>query len=439
MRPRSTPAELVQAGVVDADVMTELVHNRNRDLLRQFVLIGAELHEGPAKQRDLIGQSERVVRVALGQRDAVIETEQSRLVRIPTSHSDHDVVEHSRDLIRQPIERIGNQLLETRLRHPHHVPQSAWVKSLTVDAMLDDGAMPDVDLLADAITTLYRTEFDDFVSQRSALVAQARKAGDRNSAQAIAKLKKPTRSAWIINHFVHADPEVPIRLADLANRLRAAERALDGAQMRSLTTEKNRLLAELTRAAFVSAEQLNPTASVAEEVTSTLAAALADPAVAESLSEGTLLRSASWSGFGVSPPELTLVRSPVRPTNPPRSTPNHSRGTNASRVDPSVEADVDAGPQTTVDTRRQEREAAELRAEQEQRAKRIQAAEEAVALADTRVADADEQQSSLGETVARLSEELTTARNDLKAAGLALREARSQRQTARQNLSRLRA
>jgi hypothetical protein len=305
--------------------------------------------------------------------------------------------------------------------------------------------MPAVDLLADAIATLYRTGFDDFIDRRNALVAQARKAGDKDSAQAIGRLKKPTRAAWIVNQLVHSDPEVPVRLAELATRLRAAERALDGPQMRSLTTEKNRLLTELTRAAFAATDQANPAASIADEVNSTLAAALADPAVAESLSQGTLLRSASWSGFGVSPPELSLVPSPARAANTP-TTPRGPKKSTRKEPDPDEETVADetsateeqATAQQHAIARQQEREEAERKAEQEDRANQLKAAEEAVTLADRRVAEADEQQSHFEETVERLSAELATARAELKAASLALREARSQRQTARQRFSRMR-
>ena len=58
----------------------------------------------------------------------------------------------------------------------------------------------DLDTVADE---LYRLDPGDFVEVRKARVAQARKAGDRELANAIGQLRKPTVVAWTVNLLAH--------------------------------------------------------------------------------------------------------------------------------------------------------------------------------------------------------------------------------------------
>jgi hypothetical protein len=71
---------------------------------------------------------------------------------------------------------------------------------------------------------------------------------------------------------------------------------MDGAAIRELTAEQRSLVDQLTRAAFDGAEVTNPSATLREDVTGTLQAAIADPDVADRL--GRLTKAERWSGFG---------------------------------------------------------------------------------------------------------------------------------------------
>ena len=64
------------------------------------------------------------------------------------------------------------------------------------------------DLLADAKAELYQADPEEFMARRAELVAQAREAGEAAAAKQIGALRKPTRSAWVVNRLVRADPEV---------------------------------------------------------------------------------------------------------------------------------------------------------------------------------------------------------------------------------------
>jgi hypothetical protein len=157
--------------------------------------------------------------------------------------------------------------------------------------------VPDERLTA-AVAELYGADTDAFTDRRKALVAAARAAGDKSAAAAIAALRKPTRAAWVVNRLARDDPSAPPRLAAVTAALRAAERAKDGRRLRELSQARGALIDALTERALAAAGSPDPPPSLRAEVSATLTAALADPAVAAAFAAGTLTRAAHWSGFG---------------------------------------------------------------------------------------------------------------------------------------------
>jgi hypothetical protein len=147
------------------------------------------------------------------------------------------------------------------------------------------------DLLAEAEAELYADDPDGFTARRAELAERARDAGEPAVAKKITALRKPTRSAWVVNRLVRSDPKVRSRLDHLAADLREAS---DGGRLRELTAARAKLVDELTRVALDGLSA--PPAALREEVTATLDAAIADPEVAANL--GTLVRAARYAGFG---------------------------------------------------------------------------------------------------------------------------------------------
>jgi hypothetical protein len=250
------------------------------------------------------------------------------------------------------------------------------------------------DLLADAKAELYRADPDEFMSRRQELVARAREAGDAAAAKQIGALRKPTRSAWVVNRLVRADPDVTARLAELAAELRDA--GLDGGRIRELSAARARLVDELTRQAFDDLPA--PPAAVREEVTATLDAALADPEVAANL--GTLVRAAHWAGFGLTN---------GAPTPPP----------------PAAKTKKPAPAEPSAERERRHRE-------------NIISAERAVAEANRTADAANAAEQQLEDTVRRLEAELAQARQQLAEARRQAYRAESQQRRASETLSRLR-
>ncbi len=276
--------------------------------------------------------------------------------------------------------------------------------------------MTDGDLLRDAVAELYSSDPDEFIERRGALIARAREAGQAPAAKQIAALRKPTRSAWVVNRLVRADPGATAELASLGGELRAAQGSLDGAAIRELSQRRRELIESLARRAFTVAGQHQPPAGLRDEVTATLGAALADPQFADTLAAGTLVRAVQAEGFGpVGRPALTLVKGAGRGT---------TRAPRAKQAPPARPA----GPS-----------AEEVRAERERRrraavAEADQAAAEAARAADAATAAEHE----LEATVQRLEEELADARQGLADARVQARRARSRQRSAQQAVDRLR-
>jgi hypothetical protein len=251
------------------------------------------------------------------------------------------------------------------------------------------------DLLADAVAELYGCDPDDFTPRRQELAAAAREAGQSAAAKQISGLRKPTRSAWVVNQLVRADPEVASRLAALAAELR--DGASDGARIRELTTARGRLVDELTRQALRDVPA--PPAALREEVTATLDAAIADPEVAANL--GTLVRAAHWAGFGLAPlPASAPAPRPAKPATP-------------------------APAEAAADRERRHRE-------------KIHDAERAVAEADQATEAASAAERDLEQTVRRLEAELADARQQLAQARRQAYQAESKQRRAAAELGRLR-
>ena len=317
------------------------------------------------------------------------------------------------------------------------------------------------DLLREAVAELYSSSPEEFVERRGVLVARARAAGEASVAKQIAALRKPTRSAWMINQLVRSAPAVSDQLAELGDEFRAAQRSGDGAAIRQLSVRRRQLLDELARQAFTVSGQDSPPAALKDEVTATLGAALADPQFAEQLQAGTLERAVHRDGLGLDAgPALTLLPSPsaaARPSGPARPSdaarpsgaarPSANKGMPApagpaaSGTPPAraaASATAPARPAASVITPAADLAAARARAEGERYRQAIAAAEQAVTEADRAADAAAEDERAQDNAVRSLQEQLAEARLRLAEARVQARQAQAAQRQAGQALSRLR-
>jgi hypothetical protein len=308
-------------------------------------------------------------------------------------------------------------------------------------------------LLQEAIAELYSSDPGEFTERRSGLAARARAAGDAALAKKIAGLRKPTRSAWILNRLVRSAPDVTSQLAVLGDELRAAQRSLDGAAIRELSLRRRQLIDALTRQAFTLSGHQSPAPVLKDEVTATLSAALADPQFNEQLRAGALDRAARRDGFGpAAAPDLALLPSPsgsatapapaVTGTAPPAARAPRQTARAAPRVNAGQERRQQAivaaekEHRQAIATAEQEHRRANAAAAQEHR-RAIAAAEQAAAEAD-QAADAAVRAERADDSAVRLIEEqLTEARRRLADARLRTRRASARQRQARQALDQL--
>ena len=191
-------------------------------------------------------------------------------------------------------------------------------------------------MAVDELDELYTVKPEEFTALRTDLAAAAKKRGDAAAAKRISAARRPTTAAWVVNRLVGSNDDVKHSLTDLGERLRAAHAAMDGAAIRQLSAEQRSLVEELARAAFEGADMANPSATVREDVISTLQAAVADPDVAERL--GRLAKAEQWSGFGdfgATTAVLTSARGhdrskPARPSQRPSDERQRDKGARPS-------------------------------------------------------------------------------------------------------------
>ncbi len=312
------------------------------------------------------------------------------------------------------------------------------------------------DRLQEAVAELYSSDPDTFVERRKALAAEARAAREDAVARQIAALRKPTRSAWMINQLARSDPGATARLVRLGDELGAAQRVLDGAKIRALSVQRRELIDTLTRQVLSVAGEQFPSAALRDEIVATLSAALADPRIAEQVQDGTLLRAARSEGFGPMAPILTVVPPPAesRPAADSRSSRPRTPGSRArggevrnmpsgrgERGRPSARAEPARAERVTPSARGEPavRGGTRTGTQADQQRKAIAEAEKALADAHQAVDTAVAAEEKCRAAVEKITEELAEARGRFNAARLQVRQAEAaQRQAglARERLRR---
>ncbi|MGC5018560.1 hypothetical protein [Micromonospora sp. DT47] len=235
---------------------------------------------------------------------------------------------------------------------------------------------------SDLVRQLYRTPPDRFVAARDAAVAEARRAGDAAGARQIARLKRPTVAAWLVNLLALERPELVADLAQLAEALRAAQRDLKGPKLRELSAQRravvSALVAEVRRIAAGTPDAPSAGKLPLAEVEATLNAALADTEVAEQVRSGQLLRAAHYAGFGEVPrPQLRLVTGGAEEPQPERAPDRAAERAGARRARDERAAARAARAERAKRRRALEKELAAARSDQEQAESELDGATEA--------------------------------------------------------------
>ncbi|HEX2175207.1 MAG TPA: hypothetical protein VHG70_04795 [Nocardioidaceae bacterium] len=155
----------------------------------------------------------------------------------------------------------------------------------------------DFDSVADELYALAPREF---TATRNARAKQARADGDRELAEQVAALDKPTTSAWLVNQLARELADELEPLIELGRGLREATSNISGDDLRELTRQRHQVVSALVQQArqLGAAHGTRISDSVAGEVQQTLDASLADPDVAEAVLAGRLTHALEYAGFG---------------------------------------------------------------------------------------------------------------------------------------------
>jgi hypothetical protein len=271
-----------------------------------------------------------------------------------------------------------------------------------------------------AAEELYAGSPDDFVERRTALAAQARAAKDRALAKQIGALRRPTRTAWLLNLLSREAADGVAELLSLGASLQDAQRRMAGAELRRLSAERRRLVDRLAREAVrLGAAHAYPAPDAAlQEISQSLQAALADPGIGDQLRSGRMTAAVSYGGFG--PSDLMAAMAASLPAAAEqRADATEEAPQEPEPVPTSEEGDAAAEKRRRLAARAEEAEAAWSAARA--------ALDEAESAANEATAHADELADRIEQLRAELEQTVTdeaAAREDARAARRTHQEAR---------------
>jgi hypothetical protein len=265
----------------------------------------------------------------------------------------------------------------------------------------------DLDAAADE---LYALSPDDFIERRQHLVAEAKQERDRELATQIGKLRRPTRSAWLINVLAREARDDLGALLELGTALQDAQQRMAGDELRQLSVQRRKAVDALARRAVELGLEHGYTApdGAAQEVGQTLQTALGDPEIGELVLAGRLTQAVTYGGFGPTDLASALGASMPAKTATPKEAP-------ATEFPQKLDAK----------SRRQAgKEAAEAREQADQARQAADSAEEEAEAATQRADD--------------LADQVEKLRSALRQAEAGEREARESARAARKHYQELR-
>jgi hypothetical protein len=265
--------------------------------------------------------------------------------------------------------------------------------------------------LETAANELYALSPDDFIERRQQLVADARQARDRELATQIGRLRRPTRSAWLINLLARDEPEALNALFELGAALQDAQQRMAGDELRQLSADRRKTVDALAQRAVELGREHGYDApdGAVQEVGQTLQSALGDREIADVVRAGRLTQAVTYGGFG--PTDLAFALGASIPTKAPSEKEKPEPVEPAAALDPKQ--------------RRQAEKAAKEARERATAAR--EAAESAEAEAEAATQRADE-----------LADQVESLRSQLRQAEAAEREAREAARGARKHYQELR-
>jgi hypothetical protein len=152
---------------------------------------------------------------------------------------------------------------------------------------------------------LYGLSLDEFIPARAALVKSLRTDGQRDEAEAVSKLRKPSVAAWTVNQLVRTQPREITSLFEAGDALEAAQAELlgkrgDAKSLQAALAREREAVSRLVERArgLLESEGQPPSQTILDRVSQTLEAAALDGHARGVVEAGCLERELQHIGLG---------------------------------------------------------------------------------------------------------------------------------------------
>ena len=164
---------------------------------------------------------------------------------------------------------------------------------------------------------LFEAPLDEFVAVRNRIASELRKEGEKEAADEVKALRKPSAVVWALNGLARSDKAGVKSLVDAAERMRKVQ----SGRSKTSFADAQKALNEATRKLAKRGAELlaeggkKPSEAMVQRLDRALTAAAASPETSELLGEGRLLEEPEPVGFG-GIGEVVADRSGTRKTEP---------------------------------------------------------------------------------------------------------------------------
>jgi len=264
----------------------------------------------------------------------------------------------------------------------------------------------------------------EFVQARKALVARLQQDGDTAAAKAVAAMKRPPVTVWVVNRLAREASDIVEELIESADRMKQAQLGHGAAaDLGAATTRHRSVLGKLARRAetMLGSAHIRSSAELLRRIETTLTAAASDKDLRAALRKGRIEQELAPVGFEVFGGAMPAPRAAVATVSSARASnrrlsvvkPQSPEHGTQSRTEARSEARVAAAADAT---RRREAAAEEARQRHAEIEAAIERLRDDVRAASIKVSEANEQlrQTTAAVREARLAEK--AARDALDAA-----------------------
>lgn len=243
------------------------------------------------------------------------------------------------------------------------------------------------------LDSLFAAPLDEFIAERDALAKQLRADGDREAAEQVKALRKPSVAVWAVNQLARKEHKDYRALLKAGDGLREAqEQVLGGespAKLEQAASAERDLVDRLTakaRALLESADQ-TPTEAMVRRVSGTLHAAATRPDLREAAENGRLEHEEETTGFGFDLlSQMPAAPKAAKPASGKRA--RERKDAAQARLKEAADDLSDARQQAkeaSAEVKRLTRELDRAAAEEERRAKEVERRERAVEQAQAKL------------------------------------------------------